>query len=423
MPRRRNRSRVLPIVVVLVLILLVAVTGALVVSEHRSASTPSPATTPGTGTGTASTGYLHTSGVHLLNSSGQVVQLSGLNVSGMESTNSQGSDVPGPCKSGWKPLTSSEVQQIAAYGFNSVRLPVSWGNIEPTAPTAGTGGQLVHQWNTSYMAALDSEIALLAQAHIQVILDMHQSTWGPAFLTPAYSKKPSCPGGGMPVWLNPNAASETVGKASCEFLSNHGEPGVPGTPWSDFIAAETYLDGHFSGNATVVGQDVLNEPFCGEGVADLNAFYAAVAPAIHQVNQNILIMLEDKDDPGSYLLSQLPAVPNVMLSTHLHEDYWTAPSAGQTPLPISGQAALQANVQRAAQFNVPLYIGEFYVFDGTGSQSKKRQADANWVSDTAAFVNFCRQNDISWSFWAWVQKIHPEAQASLTPAAISALKQ
>ena len=432
MAKHRASRRVVPVLIVLALMLLAGVSGALLVSGHglgNSSSSTNPANPSGPSNPNASlpvtgaTGYLHTSGVHLLSSSGQVVQLTGLNVEGLESTNPQGSSVPGQCHSGWKPLTASEVKLIAGYGFNSVRLPISWGNIEPVAPSIGANGSLVHHWNSAYVTALKDEIALFGQSNIQVVLDMHQSTWGPAFLTPPYSKKPSCPGGGMPVWLNPNAASETVGKASCGFLANQGEPGVPGTPWSDFIAAETYIDGVFANNPTVVGQDVINEPFCGQGIADLNGFYAAVAPAIHKVNPNILIILEDKEDPGTYLLSQVPNVPNVVLSTHLHQDYWTAPTAGQKPLAFSGQAALEANVQRSVQFNVPLYIGEFYVFDGTNSQNKNSQADATWVSDTASFLAYARQHDLSWAFWSWLQKKHPEIQPTFSSAAHSALKQ
>lgn len=426
MAKRSERKHVLPILIVLVLMLLVAVVGALIVRGTGSGKSSTPTTSPPPPLATApgGTGYLHASGVHLLDASGQAVQLTGLNVEGMESTNTQGSSIPGKCNSGWKPLSTTEVKLIAGYGFHSVRLPISWGNIEPVAPTTGAGGQLVHQWNSAYVTALKDEIALFGQAGIQVVLDMHQSTWGPAFTTPSTSKKPFCPGGGMPVWLNPRAASETVGDASCGLLSNHGEPGVPGTPWSNFTTAEAYIDGVFNNNATVVGQDVINEPFCGQGVADLNGFYTAVAPAIRKVNPNILIILEDKEDPGSYLLTKLPNVPNIVLSTHLHQDYWTVPTAGQKSLHYGGQAALEANVVRSVQFNVPLYIGEFYAFDGANTQSTNSQTDATWVRDTASFLTYARQHDISWVYWSWVQKKkHPEIQSTFPPTVQAALNQ
>jgi aryl-phospho-beta-D-glucosidase BglC (GH1 family) len=351
-----------------------------------------------------------------------VVQLTGYNVTGMESSNPDGSDVPGTCNNGWRPLTSGEVAQIAGYGFNSVRLPVAWGNIEPSPPTVGAGGSLVHHWNLSYLAALDDEIHLLGAAHVRVILDMHQSNWSAAFTAPAIAKKPGCPGSGMPVWLNPGAAGETPQTAACDFYAGQAEPGVPGSAWGDFAAAEAFLDGRYTGDPTVVAQDIVNEPNCGRASADLTGFYGYVAPLVHRADPNLLLMLEDEADPGSFRLTQLPPVPNVVLSVHLHEDYWSTPSSSQSPLPVTGQEALTADFQRATQWNVPLYVGEFYAFDATQNQSADRQPDQNWAADTAAFLGFAAQHDISWSYWAWIQKSDPQIQPEVTAAVQAALQ-
>lgn len=379
-------------------------------------STVPPSTAP------SAAGYLHTSGTQIVDSSGAVVQLTGLNVTGMETTNAEGSDVPGTCNRAWRPLTSSEVSEIAGYGFGSIRLPVAWGNLEPTPPTTAADGTLTHHWNTAYLAALDNEIAQLGAAHIRVVLDMHQSTWSAAFVTPATSKRAGCPGDGMPTWLNPSAASETPQEAQCNFLAGKTEPGVPGTAWSDFAAAETYLDGHYVGDPTVVGQDVINEPYCARSTANLTSFYATVVPQLHQVNPNLLFMLEDRETPGSYHLHSLPDVPNVVLSIHLHQDYWSAPSAGQTALPVNGQQVMADAVQRARTWNVPLWVGEFYAFDATGNQNGNKQPDASWMADTSSALNFFRQNDIGWAYWAWVQSVHPENQSELTPDVLTALQ-
>lgn len=410
--------------ILLVLVVAVVVGGVVyLVTRSTSTSTSPPATTPTTGAlPTGGTGFLHTSGTSIVDSAGQVVQLTGLNVQGMENQNPQGSDVPGQCNDSWKPLTAGEVQEIASYGYNAVRLPIAWGNLEPTPPTVSSDGSLVHHWNAPYVAALANEIQMLGAAHIDVILDMHQSTWSPAFTTPATSKKPSCPGEGMPVWLNPNAANETPQRAACAFYQGRTEAGVPGTAWGDFAAAESYIDGYFAEDSTVVGQDIVNEPYCGKPV-DLNGFYAEVAPAVQQANPHILIIVEDKDDPGSFELTQLPPVTNIVLSIHLHEDYWSAPTAGQLPLPYTGQQALEANVERSQQWDVPLYVGEFYAFDGTGNQSGGKQPDVDWVADTASFVSYCRDNGISWTFWAWTQKKNPETQPEFTPSVQNALRQ
>ncbi|MGO8872567.1 MAG: glycoside hydrolase family 5 protein [Acidimicrobiales bacterium] len=420
------RARTVVLVVVAVLVaaaLAVALNG----SSTRTASSPTTSRLPVTAPPTTPTpvtppGYLSGRGTQIVDSSGTVVQLTGYNVTGMESTNPEGSDVPGICNNGWRLLTSDEVAQIARYGFNSVRLPVAWGNLEPSPPTVGPSGSLEHHWNMPYLAALDEEISQLGAAHLRVILDMHQSNWSAAFTAPATAKKPGCPGSGMPVWLNPAAASETPQTASCDFYAGQTQPGVPGTAWADFAAAETFLDGHYDGDPTVVAQDIVNEPNCGRASADLTGFYAYVVPLVHRSNPNLLLMLEDEDDPGSFRVTQMPPVANLVLSVHLHEDYWTAPSSLQSPLPISGQDALTADLQRATQWKVPLYVGEFYAFDATQNQSGDHQPDQNWVDDTASFLSFAKQNDISWSYWAWIQKSDPEVQPEVTAAVQAALQ-
>ncbi len=407
-------------------LVLVLVAGAIAYAVTRHSGTPNASHTTTTTSVTApppkASGYLSTSGSRIVDSSGTTVQLTGYNVTGMESTNPQGNNVPGTCNDGWRPLTTSEVSQIAGYGFNAVRLPISWGNLEPTAPTLDSGGTLTHHWNAPYVAALDSEITELGNAGLQVILDMHQSTWSPAFSTPPTAKKPGCPGSGMPTWLNPEAAQETPQTAACDFYAGRTEAGVPGTGWADFAAAESYIDGHFAGNSTVVAQDVVNEPNCSRSTSNLTGFYGLVAPALHRSNPNILLMLEDRETPGTFKATALPPVPNLVLSVHLHEDYWSGPSAGQTQLPFSGQATLAADVQRANQLNVPLYVGEFYAFDATANQSGAKQPDQSWMADTAAFLKYAKDNDISWTYWAWIQKSDPTTQPEVTPEVQAALR-
>jgi aryl-phospho-beta-D-glucosidase BglC (GH1 family) len=413
--------------IIAVVAALVVVAGGLTYALTRGSSTP--AATPGTAPTTRSTtparpaaGFLSAAGTRIVDSSGATVQLTGYNVTGMESTNPDGSNVPGRCNDGWRPLTAAEVDQIAGYGFNSVRLPISWGNLEPTAPTVGTDGALVHHWNTAYVDALDTEVAQLGQAHLSVILDMHQSSWSPAFVTPATSKKPGCPGSGMPIWVDPVGSATTPQAAACAFLSGRTAQGVPGSAWSDFAAAESYIDGHFTGNTAVVAQDILNEPYCGKSTANVTGFYQAVVPAIHSANPDILLMLEDRETPGAFRVTQLPQVPNVVLSVHLHEDYWSDPSPGQSQLPTGGEAALAADLSRAQTFNVPLYVGEFYAFDATGNQNGNKQPDQSWMSDTAKFLAYAKQNDISWTYWAWIQKENPEVQPEVTPDVQAALR-
>ena len=367
-------------------------------------------------------GAVRAEGTQFVSATGQVVQLTGVNVQGMEVSNAQGTSIPGICNDGWRPLTVAEVGQIASYPFvNTVRLLISWQNLEPTAPTVLASGSIIHHWNTTYVDALDTEINQLGAAHLHVILNMFQSSWSPAFTTGSASKKAGCPGTGMPIWLNPDASSETYQQASCNFYSGRTEPGVPGTAWSDFAAAETYVDAQYVDDPTVIGQDVVNEPYCSRSSADLEGFYGYVAPLIHQANPNIMIILEDREQPASFELHSLPPVANVVLSIHLHQDYWSQPSAGQVPLPVSGAAVLMANEARAKQWDVPLYVGEFYGFDSVGNQNGNNQPDGNFVQDTASFLTYAQGNGVGWTYWSWIQKKNPAKQPDLPASVVNAL--
>ena len=98
---------------------------------------------------------------------------------------------------------------MAAFGFNVVRLIVSWSRLEPKP------GQLDH----GYINQI-AETVNLARAHdIYVLLDMHQDAWGPHVFTP---DGVSCPPGmdraigwdGAPEWAT--ALTGTV--ATCRVV-------------------------------------------------------------------------------------------------------------------------------------------------------------------------------------------------------------
>jgi hypothetical protein len=371
---------------------------------------------------TSTASYLHTEGTRIIDSEGHTVQLTGYNVVGMDSNNPEGTARPGICHDGYKPVGPRAADILAGYGLHTVRVAVAWGNVEPRAPTVTGGGGIVHHWNAPYLQALAYEIGLLGAHHISVILDMQESYWSPAFTSPASSKVPGCPGSGMPVWLNPLAQQETYQTAACKFYSGVTEPGVPGTAWSDFAAAESYLDHQYLGDPTVIGQDLVNEPFCYSPSADLEKFYSYVAPIVHRSNPHLLLVLEDRDGPGTFAVTSLPRVPGIVLSVHLKESNWNDPSQQQPGQEYSGLQAVTADLRRSETLGVPLYVGEFYAFDGVHSQANSIKQDTAWQQDTAAFLQFAAVHHVSWTYWAFLQKAHPRRQPYISPALIRILQ-
>ena len=95
--------------------------------------------------------------------------------------------------------------RLAGWGYNTIRVPISWNNLEPVAPV-WNGTQYVHSWNPTYLADLKSMVTKAHAAGLMVILDMHQDYWSPALhhITNWDGTSGYCEGVGMPRWLDPS---------------------------------------------------------------------------------------------------------------------------------------------------------------------------------------------------------------------------
>src|SRR5438309_4937056 len=111
---------------------------------------------------------LHVQGTQLVDSTGRVVRLRGVNRSGTEYA----------CAQGWGffdgPSDSASVQAIVAWKANAVRVPLNetcWLAINGVAPAYS---------GANYARAISDYVALLNRAGLVVILDLHWSAAGTA---------------------------------------------------------------------------------------------------------------------------------------------------------------------------------------------------------------------------------------------------
>jgi len=357
-------------------------------------------------------GWLHTrpSDTNIYDGNGQVVRLVGLNVMGLEY--GVGTSKPDPCGFGWGGedaggFSTSEFDNIASWGFNFVRLPVSWENLEPTAPTLAADGTWVHNWNTAYLNEIDSFINQFGQRHIVVILDFHQLD-----MSPAYQNAPGgvhvsfCEGWGEPTWLYPGITSPTtgadIGTAICNFFNDISMVGgsVP-TPIEGMEAAEQMLASRYSNNPTVVGLDLFNEPWFPRSCANASTadsllmnYDAEVSKVVSAANPHLLIVFEEPPHNlmprySSPILTAPPLVPNAVYEVHIYTSGWD-----------DAQPLLQAYVNNAKGWGVPLYMGEFNAFYA-GDNGVKATVDPNWQADTQSLLAYCQTNGIAWSFWSY----------------------
>ncbi|WP_211240898.1 glycoside hydrolase family 5 protein [Hamadaea tsunoensis] len=159
-------------------------------------------------------------------------------------------------------LTDADFAQMAALGFNVVRLGVSWSRLEPQRGV----------FEDSYVDQIRSAV-YMAKAHdIYTVLDMHEDAWGNALAKPdercGGGTSPTTGWDGAPAW-----ATITDGTAYCQFMARDLAPAVAtafGNFYTDRDGIQTELvrtwarlASAFATEPAVAGYDLLNEPGIG----------------------------------------------------------------------------------------------------------------------------------------------------------------
>lgn len=346
------------------------------------------------------TGWLHTDGGRILDESGSPVRLQGIQVGSL----ARGAGAPGSegvaltgCP-GWKPPAEDAYADIAGWGFNSVRLAVSWANLEPTAPTPRTDGSPGRHYDERYIEAVDRAVDGFTEQGVAVVLELAQFQWSPAYRDPAVRKGSSCQGVGMPVWLYPDPEALPQTEARKAFFADRE------SVQDGFLDAWRFFAGRYASRQLVVAFDMFNEPYSrGEfppSALQLDRLYERIGQAIRSVNQRALLIFQDDSVRAGEVtaLSGPPPFEGAVYSVHLYTANWR-------PL---GLAKMQRYLDRARGWGVPLYIGEFDAFGYGGPHG----ASAGWRSDLAEMMRYCQENGISWNLFTYAPRwfLGPDGQ-------------
>jgi aryl-phospho-beta-D-glucosidase BglC (GH1 family) len=417
------------------------------------------------GTGTASAavtpalaGPLHTTGTDsvIYDAANTPVRLVGFNWAGMEQGGRNDAlKATDACGAIWRTPADGigavkfddMYQRVRDWGYNVLRLPISWNDLEPVAPVwSDSLGRYDHTFNTAYINDLKSIVTKAQAAGLSVILDMHQDYWSPSLhhITNWDGSQGYCEGAGMPRWLNPSIDAKATTTQNTDFFNamnqfyrNVRDPGstlTRNSPWGLFYSAWDWISYNFSSRSgfpaasAVVGADVLNEPYvsyvggnppAGQTVlqaagARLRTFYNALAPAIANWNPNWLLIFEDST--GGYysanpLLRETPTMTgrptvgkNWVYSTHIYNFGYGTFSDGVPRHDDYGVTVANAALANARAWNVPLYTGEFTNFTKGVDATTLTDAD---MAQTRLYLSWAKTNGVSWTFWSYVSGYRP----------------
>src|SRR5712692_7236127 len=345
------------------------------------------------------------------------------------------------------PLCQEDIAKMAAFGFNSVRLPLSWSLLEPERG----------HFSKTYLDRIAQVVAWASSQDMYVILDMHQN---------AYSRYVGAPAEGIPHLRYytgaPAWATLTDGFQSKGYLGQREvNPAVfeaNSSFWYDrngiqdeYIASVAFLAARFKEDSTVAGYSVFNEPWPGwnlpPGFEDLLLFpfYRRVIDAltgvrdglpcpthiympavcgypdldVHDLRHLIFLdtgLLREVTDFPTHLGLPVSSYPNLVLALHAYTHVFTLDHLlHQQPekanYPWGGFDQSYALAEREAKaLNAALFVAEF------GGPSS---------TDSLVLTNQLLEQErhrVGFAFWIWKENCGGWAMhdgVSCTPGDIS----
>ncbi|WP_426594428.1 glycoside hydrolase family 5 protein [Cellulomonas sp. McL0617] len=302
------------------------------------------------------------------------------------------------------PPTDQDFAQIAAMGFNVVRLGMSWSRLEPTRGA----------FDQDYLDQVEATVALAKKHGVYTVLDLHEDAWGNALARPdahcGGGTSPTTGWDGAPAW-----ATLTDGAAYCQFMARDLSPAVA-TAFSNFytdrdgIQAELVttwatVAAAFADEPAVAGYDLLNEPGIGadppvsSGLL-LGRYYAAAISAIRAAEKpgfTHLVFFEPSvlwsglgfdvtPPPGFTSDTQLVFAPHPY-----SESITLDQSLGLTIASIERNLTMSA--QAARSYGAALWLGEWGWFGDPSVDGGKVQR----------FVAAQDRLGVGGAFWVWRQ--------------------
>ena len=233
-------------------------------------------------------------------------------------------------------VTREDIKQMAAWGFNSLRLPMHYNLLTPK-------GQ-IGTYLESGFATIDSLLQWCKEYHIYLILDLHCAPGGQnsANISDYNSAYPS-------LWQDAQNRIQTVAL------------------WKKL--AERYANEQWIG-----GYDLLNETVWDMGTTNqaLRDLFIEITDSIRVVDKNHIVYIEGNNWATDFR-GLTPAWDNNMV--YSFHKYWNS----------NDVSSIQGYLNVRSQTNCPLWLGE------SGENSNQ------WFADC---ISLMKANNIGWSWWS-----------------------
>tara|TARA_B100000965_G_scaffold63229_1_gene49030 strand:+ start:6093 stop:8762 length:2670 start_codon:yes stop_codon:yes gene_type:complete len=237
-------------------------------------------------------------------------------------------------------ITQADVDSLASYGFNSIRLPIHYDLF--TLPIQDEPVQGENTWIDLGFLMVDNLLNWCESNNMYLILDLHAAPGGQGFGSDINDYNPNLPS----LWESEENKNKTIAL------------------WGKL--AERY-----NGEPWIGGYDLLNETHWDLGENELRNFYMDVTDEIREYDQNHIIFIEGNSYANDFSGLTPPWDDEIVYSFH---KYW------------SYNDSLDWVTWIRDQYSVPLWMGE-------GGENSNQ-----WFTEA---IKMFEDNYIGWAFWPW----------------------
>jgi endoglucanase len=349
---------------------------------------------------------LHAGGTNIVNASGAVVQLKGLNLGGwfimekwmcpldsgsLPDTYSAITNLDSRFgvateqalirgyQTNW--ITLNDLNNITNAGFNCVRMPVWWGNFYSITNTTSTG------WRSDAFTVLDWLVTNCAVRGIYVVIDMHGVVGGEST-------------SGDTGWQNQD-----------QYWTNSIDQSETAYMW-------TQIATHYKGNPAVAGYDVINEPDAAPSIAAVWAAYASLYNTIRSADPGHILILEGTFGSWNWSMLPNPATYNWTNIVYSMHEYQYGGSVAQIEAGSDNQVA---DFNNHLSWNVPDYIGEWNDMSAGAACYDYSINDYNNAGASWAMWAYKATDGLLPDGWGWYDPTHWPTTPNLSTDSAAAI--